>query len=132
MFGYPQSWNLYTYVRNDPLNGTDPDGEVQCAAACNSPAPPPDPGAWWLNPAFLRVVGWTVHGVSSTMQQTQQFAQPVIDWIKRKDWNCVSGATVGGALAGAAGGAARGAAAGLQADRPLKLRCPRPLSPVPL
>jgi RHS repeat-associated protein len=28
----PQSWNLYTYVRNNPLGGVDPDGNFDCGA----------------------------------------------------------------------------------------------------
>ena len=27
----PQSWNLYTYVRNNPVNATDPTGRYQCS-----------------------------------------------------------------------------------------------------
>jgi RHS repeat-associated protein len=32
-FGSPQSWNRYAYVRNNPLNRTDPDGRLDDAIA---------------------------------------------------------------------------------------------------
>ena len=34
----PQSWNLYTYVRNNPLNGTDPTGMATCVSDGNGNA----------------------------------------------------------------------------------------------
>ena len=33
----PQSWNLYAYVRNNPMNGVDPDGQAVCFS---TPCPP--------------------------------------------------------------------------------------------
>jgi len=32
--GYPQTWNMYSYVRNNPLNATDPDG-LDCIYTSN-------------------------------------------------------------------------------------------------
>jgi hypothetical protein len=41
--GYPQSWNRYSYVYNNPLNATDPSG--MCGAAdYDSDDPDCDPG----------------------------------------------------------------------------------------
>lgn len=110
----PQSWNLYTYVRNDPLNGTDPSGEVECAAACNSPAPPPSPapGAGY-DPSLLRVLYGILNGVAPIVQQAQQFAPTMIDWLRQpRDANCVSGMATGIAAVGAGAGTYVGAGLG--------------------
>jgi RHS repeat-associated protein len=42
-FGNPQSLNLYSYMRNNPLSGTDRDGHLGCGFLwlSNCPTPPP-------------------------------------------------------------------------------------------
>jgi RHS repeat-associated protein len=42
--GKPQSWNRYSYVLNDPINNTDPDGKCGVPGACPEP-PTDDPDA---------------------------------------------------------------------------------------
>jgi RHS repeat-associated protein len=44
----PQSWNLYTYVRNNPLNFVDPDGHT-CVTATGEPVAPDYPDVKWDN-----------------------------------------------------------------------------------
>jgi RHS repeat-associated protein len=36
--GDPQSWNLYSYVRNNPLSDVDPDGHLDCSSGGAAPA----------------------------------------------------------------------------------------------
>jgi RHS repeat-associated protein len=80
----PQSWNLYTYARNNPLASVDPTGMFVVS--------PPDPWApggalfdlWWNS--FLRVV--------QVVQRTQQTSQQVVDWASQpRDPGCVAAAT---------------------------------------
>ena len=40
--GDPQSWNLYTYVRNNPLSSVDPDGRAVCSSIPCPPGTLPD------------------------------------------------------------------------------------------
>jgi RHS repeat-associated protein len=44
----PQSWNLYTYVRNNPLSFVDPDGHT-CVTATGEPVAPDYPDVKWDN-----------------------------------------------------------------------------------
>jgi RHS repeat-associated protein len=48
-FSDPQSLNLYSYVRNNPLSRADPDGHLGCGflwlSNCPTPPPPPAPPA---------------------------------------------------------------------------------------
>lgn len=125
--GDPQSWNLYTYVRNDPLAFTDPDGTA-CVDSNGNGVPCPNgtevtvsgSGSsvpYWYDPALWRVLGG-ITGVVSAALDPLQFAQPLVDAVNtfRKRPNCAAAVTGVSQIAlGAAGGymgADVGAAAG--------------------
>lgn len=73
----PQSWNLYVYVRNNPLKNIDPDGHI-CVLGigntCNDdikPPPPPNPPAAPSNPVYASVDSAGV-AAARTNQRLQQ------------------------------------------------------------
>lgn len=109
----PQSWNLFSYVRNNPLRFTDPDGQF-CQAGqqqgdngqCVSPPPPPSPAT-----LFLVYVGLPV--LTSLHQTNQQVFQPVIDYLsKPRDTGCMASSMAAGSGVGMTGGALVGLAGG--------------------
>jgi hypothetical protein len=99
----PQSWNLFTYARNNPLANTDPTGMFVL--------PPPDSGGgsgldfyWQFGTSMLRVAGHVVQ------QQTQEVAQRMWEFVSaHRDTGCMAGAIASGAAVGSAGGASVGA-----------------------
>jgi RHS repeat-associated protein len=96
----PQSWNLYSYVRNNPLVGTDPTGMFE--------EKPPDP---WAPGGPLFQLWWdslqnTAAHIQNTAQQTWNYITNPANWQYP---SCVAGKTGTWGAAGTAGGAAVGA-----------------------
>jgi hypothetical protein len=78
----PQSWNLYSSLRNNPLVATDPTGMLE--------QKPPDP---WAPGGALFVLWW--HSLWNAAAQTQKVAQQTWNYIKNpENWeypSCVAG-----------------------------------------
>ena len=98
----PQSWNLYSYVRNSPLTYTDPTGRGigdECVNGVNpstgnfcatgsAPKPADPPDVSWFTEMFLRSLVTT----AQVVQQTQQVVQPVADWFSQpRNPTCMAG-----------------------------------------
>ncbi len=67
----PQSWNMYAYVNNNPLNATDPSGMTTCDAngdncydstTVNGGSVDPVPGDNWPSGSASWYTGYTFFG----------------------------------------------------------------------
>ncbi|HSW40165.1 MAG TPA: RHS repeat-associated core domain-containing protein [Acidobacteriota bacterium] len=94
----PQSWNLYGYLRNNPLSYTDPTGMFRLAP----PEQPTGPGGIFLD--FY--LDWLKRQQEEIVQKAPEVVKPVVDWIKApRDPGCMAGsAAIGTAAGGFAGG----------------------------
>jgi RHS repeat-associated protein len=116
----PQSWNLFSYGRNNPLLYTDPTGnEVTCSGdadnfKCVDNAPPAQPPQVDTQMSTLGELSYLfITTVTTTAQQAQQVLLPAVDWFTQpRNPLCMAGymgtgATIGtwaGGTAGLAGG----------------------------
>jgi len=99
----PQSWNLYSYVLNNPLRYTDPDGHSD---EDNSNGVPTfratGTGYSGLSPLDELLYRSFMNSLNTALQQTQQMAQQGLDWLSApRDPGCMQKAAVLGAGAGA-------------------------------
>lgn len=99
----PQSWNLYGYVRNNPLTNVDPDGHG-CLFYTNIYGPDNQP---------LGVEGYFC--TDQLIQFTDQLVQSTKNFIAApRDPGCMASKEAGGAAIGTAGGALAGGIAGIE------------------
>jgi RHS repeat-associated protein len=104
----PQSWNLFSYGRNNPLLYTDPTGhDVTCSGdsdnfKCVDNAPPATPPQVDTQTSALGDLSYLfITTVTATAQQTLQAFQPAIDWFSRpRNPLCMAGYTGVGASIG--------------------------------
>ena len=86
---YPQTWNAYGYVANNPLANTDPDGLFCPATGCN-------PDDYWNYLNGLQTI-WDLTQLmySATLQGSQQIGQQLVQHIGSyvsapRNQNCVN------------------------------------------
>jgi RHS repeat-associated protein len=115
----PQSWNLYTYGRNNPLSFIDPDGRTTCDADgnnCHDDITVDGGGPDYVPYLLLRVTwGYAKMQAGKTLQNLQyagQLAAHAIQGLGNYG-GCVLGSAGTWGAAGAAGGATAGGVAGL-------------------
>ncbi|MGC2656764.1 MAG: RHS repeat-associated core domain-containing protein [Bryobacteraceae bacterium] len=92
----PQSWNGYSYVLNNPLTNTDPDGTDPCGTNpnCVTVNAKLDPVATVA--AILLVAS------ANVLMQTNQMAAESWNWLSQpRNGTCLSASTAAGASAGA-------------------------------
>jgi RHS repeat-associated protein len=111
----PQSLNLYGYVGNNPLGGTDPDGhcpKVNTEASSLDGCHPSDEGI----PADAQsdgIIGLLEHAMQGATQAATEATRQALNYISApRSFGCMMAGTFGGATAGAGTGAAVGLAGG--------------------
>jgi RHS repeat-associated protein len=114
----PQSWNLYSYVRNNPLINTDPDGHG-CQKTTITNTYTDSTGTHTTTSTqtdystcpVIILFGTVAHGTINTLTAASNAAQNLSNALSQIDWQ--KGACVGKlAMAGMAAGAGVGALAG--------------------
>ncbi|WP_426050897.1 RHS repeat domain-containing protein [Brevundimonas sp. SL161] len=78
--GYGQGLNLYAYVGNDPVNGTDPDGRQIQGAACLAGAPFGGPVGCGVG-VTVSTVATVAVGACTQSQSCRDKAGAVWDWL---------------------------------------------------
>lgn len=114
--GDPESWNLYTYVRNNPLRYTDPDGHNCFNSSQTSYHYDSDGNLVVEDSCNLGDELWDLFDrnlVSPTVNTVQQAAQQTYDFFSAsRTPGCVAASTVAGAGVGLGKGLAVGAVGG--------------------
>jgi RHS repeat-associated protein len=126
----PQSWNLFSYVRNNPLAYTDPTGTTTCLVGTDGVARGSDGGPCGTESVTVTATGDPMNDfllmamlnfltpIAQSAAQIQQAASHVVTAIDsfRNDPNCaavlIGAGTAAGALVGGAAGAAGGGTGG--------------------
>jgi RHS repeat-associated protein len=107
----PQSWNLYAYVRNNPLLGVDPDGRG-CLMYITTYTR--DEHEQWVatgTEGYFCNMGQVGDQVKETVKQT---VQTTVDWITApRDPGCVAGSAAVGTVAGGYVGGGAGVLVGV-------------------
>lgn len=112
----PQSWNLYTYVRNNPLRFTDADGR-ECKDGKDEKGDPcftmTVSGRYYPQPISQALGALLQVEFGRQVQALQAASETAWNWLTApRNLGCLSAATSAGAGIGMAGGAALGAAGG--------------------
>jgi RHS repeat-associated protein len=117
----PQSWNLFSYGRNNPLNYRDPSGqdcEVNGGVAGTASNPCGGDSVTVGGGSLTDLEMWFLRSLSTINQIGNQTAQLGLDvanatkdFLGSRDWNCVAGSAVQVGAASAAGGFMLGTAA---------------------
>jgi hypothetical protein len=102
----PQSFNLYSYVQNNPLSNDDPDGHVKCRDGSNADAcvdADPDPP--------LPTINWNVVGqiARRTLEVATQAVHQIGNIMNMPGGpGCLGASVASGAMAGSGTAAAPG------------------------
>ena len=101
----PQSWNLYGYVRNNPLAFVDPTGQYIDRASFESQLEELRKKQAEVNAELIRQMVGAMISVKSFADKTQQFMQPASDFMNQYGADfCAGGYIALGASVGAYGG----------------------------
>src|SRR6185437_14271517 len=114
----PQSWNLYSYVQNNPLTNTDPDGHdlesiaVNCYLSTSSSTVSTSEGGSWQD---FTSSTWCLatQAINRTLQTASKLISQTADYLTApRDPECMNAFAAAGATAGAAQGTWAGAGIG--------------------
>ncbi len=98
---YPQSWNLFSYGRNDPLSNTDPTG---MAIWTGTPKDPPTGQSTFGDAQSLLQLEWFILSAGA-----QQAAHSTFQFLSApRNTSCLSATTAAGTTGGTAVGAVAG------------------------
>ena len=101
----PQSWNLFSYGRNNPLSNTDPTGMF-----VESKTPPPQCNDPWATCGSLsQLWSFLEQGTQQIVHTTQQAAHSTFQFLSAsRNTGCLSATTAAGTVGGTAVGAVAG------------------------
>src|SRR6185437_8820478 len=123
----PQSWNLYSYVQNNPLTNTDPDGHdlesiaVNCYLSTSSSTVSTSEGGSWQD---FTSSTWCLatQAINRTLQTASNVISQTADYLTApRDPGCMNAFAAAGAASGAIRGAYLGAGTGGTAGAVLAL-----------
>jgi RHS repeat-associated protein len=110
----PQSWNLYSYVRNNPLADTDPDGHG-CQTTTITSSFNGEPGTTTTvvdrsdcQNGLDALAQNAYEALQRAGSAASQAGQQAAHYLATTNWNCVAKSTGGGMTVGAAAGAVTG------------------------